>query len=601
MDEAANRELDPEFRVLQQEAIHLERVVRETNNLPDNFPEEAFLNLCRASRLTAVSPPEQRPLLLRYLSDTLAALHPALPRLRNAETREHEFPHLNGAFNALQAEVLHLANTIRDVPPPPTPGEPRNDPDSPDVVRIVERGRETVQAVQGARETLDASEGMSLTQTNIENRSFVNVVINGNLNWAEAGAMIGSVAAPLKEVTSRTLDGLGTLMTDWTGHTRRSLNAAGFGLEVGTDVVKVFGLTSVADKTEALGKVLRHHAARLSKPPGTISILPGTSPAEDSIDDLFDLMGAALRRDDTEKATDLAGRILAHSKAEEKLPLHSFDLQGSSLANVSPLAEFFPLQSLSLSGTDVTDVGALWRLGDLKALDLSATGVTDVGALSGLAGLRSLDLSRTRVSDIGALSSLTGLQSLDLRGSGVTDIGALSGLVGLQVLNLDYTNVTDISALSGLVGLWTLGLRATGVTDVGALSSLTGLQSLDLSSTGVTDVSALAGLTDLRSLDLGMNDITDVSALSGLTGLQSLDLSGSDVTDISALSGLTNLRSFSLIGTSVTDVSTLSSLTGLLWLDLSHTSVTDVSVLSGLPNLQELFLPEGIEDNRSRS
>lgn len=636
MDEKTNREPDSEFRVLRQEANHLERVVRETNNLPENFPEEAFLDLCRASRLTAATPPEQRPLLLRYLSDTLAALHPAIPRVRDAETGDHEFPHLNGAFNALQAEVLHLANTVREVPPPPTPDEPRNDPDSPEVARIVETGRETVQAVQQARETLDASTGMSLTQTNIENRSLVTVVVNGNLNRAEAGALIGSVAAPLKEVTTRTLDGLGTLLTDWSGHTRRGLNAAGFGLEVGTDVMTVFGMTGVAEKTGALGKVLRHHAARLSGTSESIAGPRRIGATEEDIDDLLDLMGAALRRDDTEKAADLAERILAHSKANEKLPSHRFDINGSGLSNLSPLAGLSSLlslsltdtgvtdvsalsgltglqtldlsfirvtdvsalsgltglQSLDLRGTDVTDVSTLSGLTGLHTLDLSFNSVTDVSALSSLTGLQSLDLSRTSVRDVSALSGLTGLQFLDLRGTEVSDISALSGFDELQTLSLGGANVRDVSVLSGLIGLRSLDLSRTNIRDARALSGLTGLQFLDLRGTNVRDVSVLSGLTGLQSLHLGSTNVTDVSSLLGLTGLQSLDLSGTNVTDVSSLSGLTGLRSLDLSGTNITDVSALSGLTGLGTLDLRGTNISDVSALSGLPRLQTLLLPQ---------
>lgn len=131
------------------------------------------------------------------------------------------------------------------------------------------------------------------------------------------------------------------------------------------------------------------------------------------------------------------------------------------------------------------------RAWGLHTLDLGGTGVTDVSALAGCASLHTLDLCGTEVTDVSALAGCSSLHTLELSCTEVMDVSMLVGCASLHTLYLRDTRVTDVSALAGCSSLHTLDLCCTDVTDVTALAGCASLHTLDLSGTGVTDVSAL--------------------------------------------------------------------------------------------------------------
>lgn len=294
----------------------------------------------------------------------------------------------------------------------------------------------------------------------------------------------------------------------------------------------------------------------------------------------------AFKHIDAKKAADW-GRVFVRDKAmsvweelAELIGLDEADVVWRRLTNGGKVSG--ALRRL------ITDVSAIKAYGDVYYLDLDGTGVADLSPLSGLTSLQMLSLDGTGVTDLSPLSGLTSLCSLSLNGTGVTDLSPLSGLTSLQTLRLDGTGVVDLSPLSDLTSLKTLWLDRADVSDLSPLSGLTSLQELWLEGTGVTDVSPLSGLTSLQTLSLGRTGIIDLSPLSGIVSVQVLFLNETGVTDLSPLSGLTSLLRLELEETGVTDVSPLSGLTSLRLLWLNGTGVTDLSPLDHLRGTCEI-------------
>ena len=157
-------------------------------------------------------------------------------------------------------------------------------------------------------------------------------------------------------------------------------------------------------------------------------------------------------------------------------------------------------------------IGEQLRMLELRSLSLLGTTISDLTPLANLTGLQHLDLDRTSIEDLTPLSNLTALESLDLNWTSVSDVTPLANLTGLRHLILDGTPVSDLTPLSNLTALESLSLGWRPASDVTPLAYLTGLQHLDLSITSVSDLSPLSNLTGLQSLDLTGTEISEHEA-----------------------------------------------------------------------------------------
>ena len=157
-------------------------------------------------------------------------------------------------------------------------------------------------------------------------------------------------------------------------------------------------------------------------------------------------------------------------------------------------------------------IGGQLKMLELRSLSLLGTTISDLTPLANLTGLQHLDLDRTSIKDLTPLSNLTALESLDLNWTSVSDVTPLANLTGLRRLFLEGTPVSDISPLSNLTALESLSLGWRPASDVTPLANLTGLQHLDLSITSVSDLSPLSNLTGLQSLDLTGTEISEHEA-----------------------------------------------------------------------------------------
>ena len=134
------------------------------------------------------------------------------------------------------------------------------------------------------------------------------------------------------------------------------------------------------------------------------------------------------------------------------------------------------------------------RLDWMTWLDLEGTQVADLTPLAPLTRLEKLDLRGTPVKDLSPLKGMTGLRHLFLEGSGVADLSPLVGMGRLRELWLNHTGVTDLSPLKDCIGLRQLSLRGTEVSDLSPLAGLPDLAVLDITGTQVGDLTPLLRL-----------------------------------------------------------------------------------------------------------
>jgi hypothetical protein len=202
--------------------------------------------------------------------------------------------------------------------------------------------------------------------------------------------------------------------------------------------------------------------------------------------------------------------------------LHTLDLSGTRVSDVSPLASCKSLYTLNLWNTQVSDVSPLASCQSLHTLNLYATRVSDVSALASCQSLHTLNLGATKVRDVSALTSCQWLHTLHLGETQVSDVSALASCQALHTLDLMSTPVSDVSALASCQSLYMLNLRFTPVRDVAALASCESLHTLKLSGTRVSDVSALASCQSLHTLDLQDTQVSDVSAFVSCQSLRKI-------------------------------------------------------------------------------
>ena len=224
------------------------------------------------------------------------------------------------------------------------------------------------------------------------------------------------------------------------------------------------------------------------------------------------------------------------SELEELTHLY---IDGTSAADLSPLAALNRLEVLDISETAVDDLSALAALNRLEFLDISETAVNDLSPLANTASLREIHM-RGLLADLTPISELPSLRSivqLGLTGGALpkVDISPLAGLTSLEYLSAS-PKYGDLSPLSGHAALLRLHLHEPG-TPFENLAALEGLRLAQLTMTdgGLEDISPLGELASLRKLNIECNSIEDLEALAGLEWLGNVNVDDNRVYDIAAL------------------------------------------------------------------
>ena len=302
----------------------------------------------------------------------------------------------------------------------------------------------------------------------------------------------------------------------------------------------------------------------------------------DAGDEVWQTLGRIRRSLDNNIITELPNWIAELSRLE------TLNLNGSSIVDISALAEVQCLQNFFCNRSKVINLSPLTGLSEMQSLSFDETPVSDLSPLSGLTKMQFLSFDKTSVSDLIPLAGLSKMQSLSLDRTSVIDLCPLSGLTKMQSLSLDGTSAIDLSPLSGLTKMQSLSLDETSVIDLSPLSELTKMQSLSFDGTSVIDLSPLSGLTKMQSLSFVGTSVIDLSSLSGLTDMQTLSCGLTSVSDLSPLSEMTEMKELSCGSTSVSDLSPLSAMTEMYELEFSFTQVSDLSPLSELAKMQTL-------------
>lgn len=211
----------------------------------------------------------------------------------------------------------------------------------------------------------------------------------------------------------------------------------------------------------------------------------------------------------------------------------------STVASLAPLTDITTLERLTLygSGTSVTDLTPLADSPVLEVLEIDNAPVTSLAAVASMPALDYLDLSSSQISDLTPLSALHNLSTLYLWGSKVADLGPLATVSTLERLYLENAPVSDLSPLGSMTSLRALSLYGTAVHDLAPIVGNTELWFLDFTDTAVSSVEPLRALTKLTLVYGGGAAVSDVTAIG--SSLAEIELEDQHVTFGSVKAGAT--------------------------------------------------------------
>ena len=136
----------------------------------------------------------------------------------------------------------------------------------------------------------------------------------------------------------------------------------------------------------------------------------------------------------------------------------------------------------------------------LRKLICNGTSIADLTPLAACTGLCELSCNGTSIADLTPLAACTGLCELSCNRTGVVDLSPLVACTSLQVLACNYCRVTDLGPLAACLELQTLHCSSTQVADLGPLAACTKLQALRCYRCQVVDVGPLAACMGLVEL-----------------------------------------------------------------------------------------------------
>lgn len=256
--------------------------------------------------------------------------------------------------------------------------------------------------------------------------------------------------------------------------------------------------------------------------------------------------------------------VLAQVKAElaqaDKKKL-AFKLEKITDEDLGRLCAAHPdMLALAISKSEgVSSITPAAKLGSLRSIKLNGTKVADLTPLSGLTGLEALDLTGADFApDLKWMAGLNQLTSIKIdAGKSLTSIEGLPKLPGLQSISICSASPADLSPLLNLPALRKVELRSCVINDLTPLAKLENMEELDLYGTMVKDFSPLAQCPKLKKLTYYAAQKADFSTLGRLTQVENLQGGLTVLDDISWVTNLPNLRQFRVFAESITDYSPL--------------------------------------------
>jgi hypothetical protein len=255
-----------------------------------------------------------------------------------------------------------------------------------------------------------------------------------------------------------------------------------------------------------------------------------------------------------------------------RTPIGDLGLRGTRVANLDAVRSL-PLWRINLIGTPVTDISPLLACTNLEIVCLSES-VTNVHLLKAMPKLH--HIGYTEGSSPNFLPETTAAQFW-------AEYDAGAGPRGLTSEVLEQANLAIRSALRKM------GVAETNVAAI----SLTRDGTLDLTGLPISDLAFVVGLP-VKTLVLQGTRTRDLTPLRGLP-LEGLLLYDTPISDLSPLRDCAKLRRLEIGKTQV------DRLDDLLHLELSvlfigRTRIRDVAPLATMTSLEEILLPEPVEN-----
>ena len=292
--------------------------------------------------------------------------------------------------------------------------------------------------------------------------------------------------------------------------------------------------------------------------------------------------------------------------------IHSISLKNCNVTDDNiKLIDFSVLENLSaldLSGNkDITTVEFISTVNTyLARLDISGTSVTDLTPLAELENLTNLNLADMELEDISPISGMSKLSHLDVSGNNLKNLDAVSALIYLEVFSAANNPLESTDGISNCTILTHLDLSSTGISDISVIEkSAATLKQLYLDNNEISFITSISKLTSLTELSLDNNKIYSIDPLKEISTLSKLSLKSNQIINLSAISKNTNLSnldvSFNNISgtldlsflsyddyTSLTlDISNNTYINGLVlpaisveYADIRNTSISDLSTIA---------------------
>ncbi|MEY4931088.1 MAG: hypothetical protein RI909_1812 [Bacteroidota bacterium] len=315
--------------------------------------------------------------------------------------------------------------------------------------------------------------------------------------------------------------------------------------------------------------------------------------------------------------------------------LHSLDLTGTQINDLTPIRNLTDLVSLRISNTKVSDLSPLKYSNKLEELILKRTEVVDIAMIKKMPGLKTLDLSDNAIADFSAIATLTQLQHVDLRNTSFSTLTVMEAATALTSLTISRTRVQDLSAIKSLTNLQTLNMDSTRVSNITPLSALENLEVLHANATALSNLSPLQKLPHLikvycdqtlinreiaeafmianprvlvifnsKDLRVWWDDLSEAwqqtfikaarigenlskEELAKIPLLDSINLQGQSLmSSLEPLRKLQRLRVVIVNQTAIEDLSPLQGQKEIRHLDISETGVRDLSVINNFTSLK---------------
>lgn len=293
------------------------------------------------------------------------------------------------------------------------------------------------------------------------------------------------------------------------------------------------------------------------------------------------------------------GKITNIEGVQYAINMHTFDIYGNNVSDLTPLKNHPKLQVLYLNKNPVEDVAPISTIPSLDHLRLDDTFVSDLSSLKSLNGLWTLRISDTKVTNFDFLENLTELKELHIEGLNLNDLSMLEVLPQLEHLQFHDNNVVDISPVAKMTNLKTLSMNSNNVSTLDDIRYLTSLETLEIGGNPIGNITPLENLPNLKKLimySIGSDNL-DITPLANKEKLEILQMNANGITDITALSKSTNLKELNIEDNDIVDVSALRNMTKMEKLDMSKNSIEDISALSIMIDLIELQIDSNNIDN----